>query len=89
MSNNIIQNSGDGVPGIMTQNNLGPSEALSFSGNTISNNAGVGIWLYCNGGQCTSGSTISGNTFTGNAATGNECSGLVQDDNLGANVIDC
>ncbi len=88
VSGNIIQNSMDGVPGLKTQNNLGPSFGLSIEGNTFTDNASVAIWLYCNIGECTSGSTVSGNTFSGNAMTGNQCNGMVQDDNLD-NTITC
>ena len=78
----------DGVPGLKTQNNLGPMFGLSISGNTFTNNAGIAIWLFCNSGKCTIGSTISGNTFSGNGMTGNQCNGMVQEDNLD-NTISC
>ncbi len=68
----------DGMPGIETKNNLGPSIGLSITGNTITGSAGVAIWLLCNNG-CTYGSTISGNTLSGNAGTGNFCNGMIQD----------
>ncbi|KAA6429796.1 MAG: hypothetical protein FRX49_00228 [Trebouxia sp. A1-2] len=67
VSGNVIQNSMDGVPGLKTQNNLGPTFGLSISGNTFTDNAGAAIWLFCNSGKCTVGSTVSGNTFSGNA----------------------
>ena len=79
----------DGMPGIETKNNLGPSIGLSITGNTITGSAGVAIWLLCNNG-CTYGSTISGNTLSGNAGTGNFCNGMIQEDDLGGNnIIDC
>ena len=78
----------NGMPGLKTQNNLGPSSGLSITGNTFTNNAGIVIWLYCNSGMCTSGSTVSGNLLSGNGVTGDQCNGMVQEDNTG-NVIDC
>ena len=89
VSDNQILSSMDGMPGIETKNNLGPSIGLSITGNTITGSAGVAIWLLCNNG-CTYGSTISGNTLSGNAGTGNFCSGMIQEDDLGGNnIINC
>ena len=88
VSGNTIQATSRGLPGLKTQNNLGPCEGLSVVGNTFSDNGGVAVWLFCNDG-CTSGAVIGPNTLTGNAATGNECGGQVQVDNPGANVVLC
>jgi len=86
---NQISSSMDGMPGIETKNNLGPSIGLSITGNTITGSAGVAIWLLCDNG-CTYGSTISGNTLSGNAGTGNFCNGMIQEDDLGGNnIINC
>ena len=86
ISGNTFAN--NALAGLKTQNNLGPSRALSIFGNKFTDNAGVAVWLFCNAGQCTTGSTVTGNTFMGNAASGNKCNGMVQDDSLG-NIIAC
>ena len=89
VSNNIITGSGSYQPGLKTQNNLGPTVGLSVTGNTITNNAGVAVWLFCNGATCASGSTVSGNTVSGNLDIGNFCDQQILEDNLGSNSITC
>ena len=89
VSQNTVQDTMNGLPGIRTQNNLGPTNGLLVCGNTFSNNDGVGVQLYCNNG-CAVGATIVNNIFSGNAAYGNRCNGQVQDDangSTGNNVI--
>ena len=88
VSGNTIQGTSHGLPGLKTQNNLGPCDGLSVVGNTISDHGGVAIWLFCNDG-CTNGAVVSGNFLTSNAATGNECGGQVQVDNPNANAVLC
>lgn len=89
VSGNTVQNTQLSLPGIRTQNNLGPTNGLVVAGNQFLNNNGVGVQLFCNNG-CAFGAMIVGNTFSGNAATGNRCNGQVQDDangSTGNNVI--
>ena len=88
VGNNVVQNTMNGLPGIRTQNNLGETDGIFILGNTFTNNAGVGVQLFCNNG-CSVGGTVAGNTFIGNAATGNQCGGQVQDDNPYQNNVIC
>lgn len=88
VSGNTVQDTSRGLPGLKTQNNLGPCDGLFVVGNTFSGNGGVAVWLFCNNG-CTTGALVAGDTLTGNAATGNECGGQVQVDNPSANAVLC
>ena len=90
VSGNVVQDTAMGLPGIRTQNNLGPTNGLQVIGNSFLNNGGVAIQLYCNNG-CAVDATVEGNTYSGNADTGNRCNGQVEDDANGStgNTIIC
>ena len=89
VSNNVVQYTRSGLPGLKTQNNIGVTQSLTVTNNRFANNAGVGVYLYCNAGKCSVSGKVSGNTFSGNARTGNYCNGQVRVDNPSQNSIAC
>jgi hypothetical protein len=82
ITGNIINSTGNSLPGIKTQNNVGSSNFLTLTGNTLTNNSGGGIWLSTNGAYTSNNNVVSSNTFQNN--TGFD---IKIDAGSGANVI--
>jgi hypothetical protein len=68
VTGNIINGTGSNLPAIKTQNNVGSSNFLTLTGNTLTNNSGGGIWLSTNGAYTSNNNVVSSNTFQNNTS---------------------
>lgn len=99
VTNNVVNSTGSGLPGIKFQNNVGNTNFVTVTGNTITNNPGGGIWLYNNvsSGFKAFYNVINSNTFSnntgfdikidagcsGNSVSGNSLNAVIIDANVG------
>lgn len=79
ISNNVITASGT-LSGITFQNNLGPSNNNTISGNVFVDNLAYGVWLKDNTGGSCNDNVISGNVFRNSGS-------IKIDDNCQRNIL--
>lgn len=97
ITGNVIKNTRSNLPGIKFQNNVGGTNYVTVTGNTLVDNTGGGIHLAKNGSYASNENVIVGNTFqnnttfdikidagcSGNSISGNGTNAVIVDANAG------